>query len=1491
LRILVRYKNKRFNIKKKYKIPLILTGSFLLLGILFFGVLSTSYVQTQIVKQITKNFTQTTQQQILFEDLKLRWNGKLEFNNFYLEDHHQDTLFFIKALRTSLLDFKGLQQNHFDFSRLEAEGFFMKLKKYQGEETHSLKILLEKFKKDSSKKRKTRFKIDDLNLADVSFVYQEEDQTVAKPLRLDSLNLSAYDFLFEENQLKVQLDNLEGVMHAPLAKPLRTKALVHYEPGRLQLNEWQLVSKESKLTGSLELLGADGSLRNFKSTGELKVNVVSSHLDFATFFPEDPNLKNIPTLEASFKAQGKLQEIELTPLVLSHPYLNFDGSLTVKNVFDTQSPEWKLTLDLLQIDTRIMNSLTIIPNPVKDQLTRVSNLKLNGVTSINSDSIQFDLKTNNSWGKIYINGSLGKGVLDQSKSEKWFTVNALITDLSLSPWVAKNLGMNFGGTLQAQGDFSEKQNPQFSWQVDRASMTSKRFSLSGIALEGKLEQQQLRNTLSINSVPVKLKSDLLYNYQSTPPQTTVLANISQWDLNEVGLQLDLGKRNFKGVILSNFSGNSIDELEGEIKISSASIENEQQTVTLNPISIRQKLEGSQTHLTIDNTDCIAGEAKGQFETSKLSALLQHTFHQVYPFLPDIEVAQDQEVFFKLKIYEKLLDALYPSFSISENIALNGKIDSAQGRSQFVLDAPLLRYKDIQFQKLHFQVDTKNPIYNTFLSVAQVSHQYYKGKDFNLISTQLQDTLFFRSEFEGTAAAKSPFEVNFYHTRESNGTSHFGVKKSVVPLGSDTWTVNPENNNKQKLSYFPSNKQTRLSALKAISGDQSIALSGTYLNSEDFSLNLFVEDLILQNILPSVPNFAIAGKGNLEFIIVRSTKQNKLGVNATIDSLSINREGLGDLTLTTNGNTQRNTYFANLDVKQLGEKKLELNGLWQGLEEPILNLNLKLNDLDLAFLSPLGKKAVNKIRGKVGGEVTLWGPLKDLKHEGTLDWTRGGFGVPFLNLDYEIEPTQVRLSNQTFNFKTVVLNDTDQGTSAVLNGNFSHTNFSNWVTDLEISSDRMLLLNKEQQPESLFFGEGFLKGTVRLQGPTKELQISLQGATEQGTSIKIPWSENYGLSDTSFVRFVNKYAKDGNRKETVQQRIEEVKGLELDFELDVNNKAIVEIVIDQETGSYLSGRGAGNLFMEVNTLGKFNMWGDFITYDGIYNFKNLGVIDKKFDVKPGGTIVWEGNPLEAQMDLEAVYDVPGGANPALLLDNPNFNKKIPTEVLIRLQGNLLKPDDPVFEIGFPNTSGTVASEINYRLADPQRSQLQAISLLSQGIFINEVSVSMQGITNNLYQKASDIVSNLISEENDKLKVGIDYLQGDKSALLDIATEDRLGFTLSTKISDKILLNGKIGVPVGGVEQTLIVGNVQIDFILNEEGSLRAKVFNKENEFRYIGDELGYTQGVGLSYDVDFNTFKELIQKITSQNTSDLEILNATGQSEETNLIKFVKKTDL
>ena len=152
----------------------------------------------------------------------------------------------------------------------------------------------------------------------------------------------------------------------------------------------------------------------------------------------------------------------------------------------------------------------------------------------------------------------------------------------------------------------------------------------------------------------------------------------------------------------------------------------------------------------------------------------------------------------------------------------------------------------------------------------------------------------------------------------------------------------------------------------------------------------------------------------------------------------------------------------------------------------------------------------------------------------------------------------------------------------------------------------------------------------------------------------------------------------------------------------------------------------------------------------------------------------------------------------------------------------------------------------------------MNLSIEKIFMNQNKKIYKG------EKVSDIFSDLLGGSEGPLKVGLNYLQGDKSDILDIKTEDRFGVTLSTEISDKILFNGKIGVPIGGIEETLIIGDVQIDFILNQDGSLKAKVFNRENEFRYIGDKLGYTQGVGLTYQVDFQTFRDLISRLVEKN---------------------------
>ncbi|HEY0092066.1 MAG TPA: translocation/assembly module TamB domain-containing protein, partial [Flavobacterium sp.] len=90
--------------------------------------------------------------------------------------------------------------------------------------------------------------------------------------------------------------------------------------------------------------------------------------------------------------------------------------------------------------------------------------------------------------------------------------------------------------------------------------------------------------------------------------------------------------------------------------------------------------------------------------------------------------------------------------------------------------------------------------------------------------------------------------------------------------------------------------------------------------------------------------------------------------------------------------------------------------------------------------------------------------------------------------------------------------------------------------------------------------------------------------------------------------------------------------------------------------------------------------------------------------------------------------------------------------------------------------------------------------------------------------------------------------------------RFGVTVTTKVSERITINGKVGVPTGGINESAIVGDVEVQYRVNEDGTLNLRVFNRENDINYIGEGIGYTQGVGISYEVDFDTFKEFANRV-------------------------------
>ena len=88
---------------------------------------------------------------------------------------------------------------------------------------------------------------------------------------------------------------------------------------------------------------------------------------------------------------------------------------------------------------------------------------------------------------------------------------------------------------------------------------------------------------------------------------------------------------------------------------------------------------------------------------------------------------------------------------------------------------------------------------------------------------------------------------------------------------------------------------------------------------------------------------------------------------------------------------------------------------------------------------------------------------------------------------------------------------------------------------------------------------------------------------------------------------------------------------------------------------------------------------------------------------------------------------------------------------------------------------------------------------------------------------------------------------------------MDISLKTQINDKILIDGNLGVPVGTKTQSTVVGEVKVEFLVDDDGNLRYTVFNRQNEVQYSEEEEGYTQGVGLIYQIDFGNLKEMFSK--------------------------------
>jgi hypothetical protein len=860
---------------------------------------------------------------------------------------------------------------------------------------------------------------------------------------------------------------------------------------------------------------------------------------------------------------------------------------------------------------------------------------------------------------------------------------------------------------------------------------------------------------------------------------------------------------------------------------------------------------------MNSPDIISGEVSGNFEVNNVVPLFRNAIGSLYTNYEPSTVTQDQFMNFNFQINSKIVEVFVPQIELEPETFIRGSVVSNDSDFKLTFRSPQIKAFGILAEGINMRVDNKNPLFNTFVEADSISNGIYGISDFNLINATLKDTLFMRSEFKGGPKNEDSFNLNFYHTINADNKSVLGFSKSGIKFKNNDWFINAEDNNANRILFDNNFREIKIEELVMSHDLERISLGGTIKDSTAMDLRTTFNNVRLSHVTPYIDSLDLKGLMNGNLNLIKKNGAYLPESNISIDTFTVNNIALGNLNLNIEGNESLTNYDINARLVNNGFESLKASGMINvDQKSPYIDMDVQLQKLNLAAFSPLGGVVLNNIRGLASGRARVVGNYKNPEVNGELLLREAGLKVPYLNTDYAFAGTaRVNMSGQQFRFFNVNLLDTKFKTEGLLNGTISHSFFKSWNLDLGIKTDRMLVLDTQPDDFSLYYGTAFISGDATIAGPTDELVIDVTAKTASGTTFKIPLSDTESFGDNSIIYFLSpaeKKAREGGEEIVLR----EIKGLELNFDLEVTRDAEVEIVVDKVNGSTLRGRGAGYLLIQINTNGKFNMFGDFTPYEGVYNFRYSGVVQKQFDILPEGKISWDGSPERALLDISAVYKTQ--ANPSILLENPSINRKIPVNVVINLNGQLVQPDI-TFDFQFPSTTSIVTSELEYRLDDRATRELQAFSLVTQGSFYSQSGIDAQTVAyGNLIETASGIFNNILSDDDGKFTVGLDYVQGDRTP--NLQTSGRFGFTVSTQISKSILINGKVGVPVGGISESVVVGDVEVDFLLNEDGTLRATVFNRQDDIQFFGQREGYTQGVGINYSVDFDTVKELFRKI-------------------------------
>ncbi|RZK81334.1 MAG: translocation/assembly module TamB [Pedobacter sp.] len=1422
-------------------------------------------VQTFVARKAANYLSKELNTTVSLKGLYIKPFKSVVLEELMVLDLQGDTLLNTPEFSVDLNQF-SLKQRVVDINTVQINNGRFFLKSYKDRSTN-IDFIINYFSSGTPKKKSTKkpFKVsfDRVILNNISFKYKNlRVDTVIKGVNFDDIHLSSLNGIFENLNtsdyiLQANIKNLTFKEKSGFyLKDLTSFATI--DTNKIELERLMLVTNKSRLSNYFKMSFTKYSdFRDFVNKVRMKGTFTNSFLsssDISYFTSELNGIKL--DLELDGQVTGLVSNLKAKKLSVKAGKATYvKGDFTIKGLPRLKDTFMDMKIEMAGTNKTDLDEILGGVTGKKSKLipaivSKFGNINFNGsFTGFQNDFIAFgEFKT-----------QLGRVVSDvnmkiDSKGIPSYAGNVKAYDFNLGNLIDEKMLGRISATLTIEGRGTEIASLSEKLKGDITYIDFNKYRYRNVKIDGTFNKKYFDGALTVNDKNVQLEFEGGVNLNPKLPVFNFNATLKDAKLKALNLYKDSLKVDAK--FTTNFSGNNLNNIQGNLNIQQIRLDNVKGIYNIDSVRLQAAGIGRERSLTI-NSDILDATLTGQYDLNTIIPYYTALAKKYIPSLKATNLKYGEQIFelsLRVKRFEPIAELVMPGLEIEDQAALEGKFDSPNNIATLNGFVKKLKYKGVIVNNIIIDESTSPQQLQATITSDRVDlNDSLYIKNVNISNILRNDSLKLNVKLSNSDDVNQ-LDLNGLVEFATDTTARVSILPSILRINSEDWQI------QEKVRINFHNGKTEISNFDLSNGTQLLTVDGVLSSDPSDLLLVGFKDFDLKTANPFVKTLGVklSGKANGETKLYNVLKSPRISDNLKIDSLTFNNTYIGTLTDTSSFDQEKKAANVFTNIVAAGRETLRATGTLD-LEQKNIDVNIKLDESELAVLEPFVKKLVTNLKGNISADLTIKGPFSKPEINGEISFDKGEMTINYLKTAYTLSD-KVQVDNSVIKIDDLKLVDVESN-EAIANGTVDLNDINNPTLDVTVNAKNFMALNTTEKDNPLYFGRAYGTGTFKFKGPTNKIFIDIDAKTEKGTVFNLPLNSSETVSNKDFITFVSRDTTKIVKRET------SFDGLTMSLKLVVDANSTANIFTSMGN---LSGRGySKNLDLNINSLGDFEMSGDYVIESGSFDFTAQEYISKKFQIRQGGTIRWTGNPTTAQINLKAIYSLRASLSDLYTAANregSSVNDRVLTEVEMGLTGSLLQPD-PKLDIFFPSNPA-IKEEMQAYFSDDNNRNLQALSLIIRRSFAPGTGREALGrqLTSGVASTATELLFNQFN--NVLSSLNLDFVDINIRSLSEANASFRL-------FNDRVILNAGIAdrqsandlSPIGFTRNN-VGGEVEVLTLIKKDGTLVGKLANKpptqQNNFFNVGNsQNNNVTSLGLIYTQQFDSFREFLQKISGQ----------------------------